>query len=289
MNFARHKSPSINFPFSRLFVGAALVFLFAVLSSGQEKRQLIQEKPNSSNKRIALVIGNGAYKKAKSLPNPANDAADMAKALKEVGFDEVLSGTDLTKRQMETLIRDFGVKLASGGVGLFYYAGHGLQVSGENFLVPIDAYIPQEEDVKYAAVSLGMVLSRMTTAKNNLNIVILDACRNNPFARSWRGYRDVGNNDGLAKISPPTGTLVLYSTVPGSVASDGTGRNGLFTEALLKQVRRHIHKIAGRLSFVVDRIEHISWGLSGDDLGRRDYLLANALLIRSSIPNPESH
>jgi formylglycine-generating enzyme required for sulfatase activity len=161
----------------------------------------------------------------------------MAKALKDVGF-EVLSGVNQNKRQMETLIREFGAKLAnSGGVGLFYYAGHGVQVSGVNYLVPIDAEIPEEDEVQYQAVSLDLVLTKMTTAKNDLNLVILDACRNNPFARSWRTFRDGGNNDGLAKISPPTGTLVLYATEPGKVASDGAGRNGLFTEALLKQIK----------------------------------------------------
>ncbi len=220
-----------------------LLFLTAISMCGhyaaffQDTRQLTQEKPKVSDKRIALVIGNGAYTKAKELPNPANDASDMAKVLKEVGF-EVLSGTDLTKRQMEGLIRDFGAKLASGGTGLFYYAGHGLQVGGENYLVPVDAEIPQEDEVAYAAVPLGLVLTKMATAKNDLNIVILDACRNNPFARSWRGYRDIGNNDGLAKISPPTGTLVLYATEPGRVASDGAGRNGLFTESLLNQIKK---------------------------------------------------
>lgn len=206
------------------------------MAIAQPGRQLVQDKPGGS-KRIALVIGNGAYTKATTLPNPANDAADMTKALEQVGF-KVLSGVDRNKRQMETLIREFGSELASGGTGLFYYAGHGIQVSGENYLIPVDAEIPQEDEIAYAAVSLGLVLGKMAMAKNDLNIVILDACRNNPFARSWRGYRDVGNNDGLARISPPTGTLVLYATEPGKVASDGAGRNGLFTEALLKQIKR---------------------------------------------------
>ena len=209
-------------------------------TAAQTDRQLEREKSNNNNnqKRVALVIGNGAYTKAKALPNPSNDAADMAKALKDVGF-EVFSGVNQNKRQMETLIRDFGAKLASsGGVGLFYYAGHGIQVGGENYLVPVDADIPEEDEVSYSAVPLSLVLTKMTTAKNDLNIVILDACRNNPFARSWRGFRDNSNADGLAKISPPTGTLVLYATEPGKVASDGANRNGLFTEALLKQINK---------------------------------------------------
>ncbi|MBK8150061.1 MAG: caspase family protein [Acidobacteria bacterium] len=175
---------------------------------------------------------------AKALPNPTNDATDMAAALSALGF-EVISGVNQSKRQMETLIRDFGTKLsAAGGTGLFYYAGHGIQVGGENYLVPVEADIPEEDEVSYSAVPVSLVLTKMSSAKNDLNIVILDACRNNPFARSWRSFRDSSNSDGLAKISPPTGTLVLYATEPGKVASDGAARNGLFTEALLKQINR---------------------------------------------------
>lgn len=215
------------------------VLIFSSLAVGQTGRNLEREKRvgGQIERRIALVIGNAAYVKTKSLANPANDAADMAKALKDVGF-EVLSGVNQNKRQMESLIREFGTKLVSGGTGLFYYAGHGLQVGGSNYLVPVDAEIPEEDEVQYQTVPLDLVLTKMTSAKNDLNIVILDACRNNPFARSWRGYRDAGNNDGLAKISPPTGTLVLYATEPGKVASDGAGRNGLFTESLLRHIKK---------------------------------------------------
>ncbi len=225
-----------------LAVWMLFAFLFSIFAPfearAQDNRQLVQEDDKKEPKRIALVIGNGAYTKAKALPNPPNDAADMAKALKDLGF-EVISGVNQNKRQMDILIREFGTKLAnSGGVGLFYYAGHGIQVGGENYLVPVEADIPEEDEVQYVAVPLGLVLAKMTTAKNDLNIIILDACRNNPFARSWRAFRDSSNTDGLAKISPPTGTLVLYATEPGKVASDGAGRNGLFTEALLKQINK---------------------------------------------------
>lgn len=220
-----------------LLILAVSVFQVSGLAQSTRKFERDGIDTNQNIKRIALVIGNSAYTKANPLPNPNNDAIDMTKALKEVGF-EVLSGVDLNKRQMETLIREFGTKLANGGVGLFYYAGHGVQVNGENYLVPVDADIPEEDEVSYATVPLSLLLTKLTTAKNDLNIIILDACRNNPFARSWRTFRDVGNNYGLAKISPPTGTLVLYATEPGKVASDGTGRNGLFTEALLKQIKQ---------------------------------------------------
>lgn len=219
------------------FVFVTLVAILALTSSFSAQIGRNLERDKSGGRRIALVIGNAAYSKAKPLTNPANDAADMAVALKGLGF-EVFSGVNLDKRRMEILIRDFGTKLTNGGTGLFYYAGHGIQVGGENYLIPVDADIPEEDEVGYSAVPVGLVLQKMASAKNDLNIVILDACRNNPFARSWRGYRDSTNSDGLAKISPPTGTLVLYATEPGKVASDGTGRNGLFTESLLKQIKR---------------------------------------------------
>ena len=197
----------------------------------------VTNKP-TGEKRLALVIGNGAYQKTSELPNPPNDAADMASTLKELGF-EVLSGTNQSKRQMETLIREFGDKLArQGGVGLFFYAGHGLQVKGSNYLIPVEADIPAEDEIDYAAINLDFLLKKMASAGNDLNIVILDACRNNPFARSWRNFRDIGEGSGLAKITPPTGTIMLYATQPGNVASDGSGRNGLFTESLLNQIKK---------------------------------------------------
>lgn len=240
---ARSSNKFIWFELGALLTLVALISLWAPTlhsTAQQGNRQLKREQtqPNGAGeRRVALVIGNGAYTKAKPLSNPANDAVDIAKALKEVGF-EVLSGTDLSKRQMVNLIRDFGAKQSPGGVGLFYYAGHGIQVGGENYLVPVDAEIPQEDEVVYEAVPLGLVLTKMTTAKNDLNIVILDACHNNPFARSWHGDREAATSDGLAKISPPTGTLVLYATEPGKIAVDRDDRNGLFTGSLLRQMKR---------------------------------------------------
>ena len=205
-------------------------FIFAQTDRGVGNRP--------TEKRIALVIGNGAYTKAKPLPNPSNDAADMAAVLKTLGF-EVLLGVNLDRRGMENLIREFGNKLANGGTGLFYYAGHGIQVGGENYLVPVEADIPEEDEVRYSAVPLNLVLTKMNSANNTLNIVILDACRNNPFARSWRTFRDNSNSE-RAKISPPTGTLVLYATEPGKVAS---GRSG--PERFIYRIAAQANKKAG--------------------------------------------
>ena len=178
-------------------------------------------------RRVALVIGNGAYKTG-PLKNPANDARDMAAALRSLGF-EVIERENAGLRQMNEAIDQFWVSLKKGGVGLFFFAGHGLQVSGENYLVPVDARVAMEQDVQYECVNAGKVLGRMENAGNGLNIVILDACRNNPFARSFRG-----DSRGLAKMDAPTGSLVAFATAPGDVAADGAGKNGLYTSHLLR-------------------------------------------------------
>lgn len=184
----------------------------------------------NTQKRIALIIGNSAYADAPLL-NPVNDARDMAQALRELGF-EVVIGENLDKKGMEEHIRSFGKRIAGAGVGLFYFSGHGLQVNGFNYLLPIKARIEKEQDIEYEAVDAGRVLGEMEAARNRLNIVILDACRNNPFARSFRSV-----TRGLAMMSAPGGTVVAYSTSPGSVASDGEGENGLYTQELLNGIR----------------------------------------------------
>lgn len=218
----------------RTFGLIVLGFVLALSTGAQEpNRQLIQ--PNSTNvtpaKRIALVIGNGAYSAAPPLKNPPNDARDMAAALKTLGFD-VASGINVGQKDMKRLIREFGMKLKAGGSGLFYYAGHGVQSKGRNYLIPVDANIQSEAEVEDSGVDAALVLNFMDDAQNGLNIVILDACRNNPFARSFRSA-----NDGLAQVDAPTGTLIAYATAPGRVASDGTGNNGLYTSELLKQMQ----------------------------------------------------
>lgn len=180
-------------------------------------------------KRFALIIGNSAYRSS-PLKNPANDAQDMATAMRRLGFEVTLL-KDATLPQMEGAVREFGLKLRQGGTGLFYYAGHGVQVAGENYLVPVNAVIETEGDVKYGCLPAGLVLAKMEDARNDVNIIILDACRNNPFTRSFRGAEQ-----GLAKMDAPTGSIISYATAPGSVASDGTGRNGLFTQYLLKNL-----------------------------------------------------
>lgn len=185
-----------------------------------------------AERRTALVIGNSAYKTA-PLKNPTNDAQDMASALREMGFDVTLK-VNVNHRDMEEAVRAFGTKLKQGGLGLFYYAGHGVQVAGENYLIPLDTKVDAEADVKFGALNAGMVLARMEDAGNGLNIVILDACRTNPFARSFRTAEQ-----GLARMDAPKGSLIAYATAPGRVAADsgGSGRNGVYTGFLLQHMR----------------------------------------------------
>lgn len=177
-------------------------------------------------KRVALVIGNSNYQIG-ILKNPKNDATDVAQALKKLGFSVILE-IDANQKSMDNAILRFGRELANGGVGLFYYAGHGVQVNGSNYLIPIAANINEERDVKYRAVNLGQVLDEMRDVQTGLNIVIIDACRDNPLPKSARS-----STRGLARISSPSGTIIMYATSPGSVASDGDGRNGLFSKHLL--------------------------------------------------------
>ena len=183
--------------------------------------------------RIALVIGNGDYRQA-PLANPVNDARLMARTLGAVGF-EVALVTDADQKGMKRAILDFGDRLERAGrdaVGLFFFAGHGLQVNGENFLVPMNAAIRREKDVEVEAVSANWVLVQMEFAGNRMNLVILDACRNNPYARSFRSA-----SRGLARMDAPRGSLVAYSTAPGDVAADGTGANSPYARALSRAIR----------------------------------------------------
>lgn len=186
--------------------------------------------PAQAEARVALVIGNSGYADA-PLTNPVHDAQAMKAALEACGFQVSLL-EDAGKRAMEDAMRAFGARLHPGTVGLFYFAGHGLQAKGANFLVPVGARLQTEVDVAYECVDVGQVLDRMEEAKNGLNVLILDACRNNPFARSWRAL-----GGGLAQVNAPTGSLIAYATAPGRTAADGTGEHGTYTTALLKQLR----------------------------------------------------
>ncbi len=190
----------------------------------------------NNNQRVALVIGNAAYKEA-PLTNPVNDARAIGQALQESGFTVILrENTD--QRGMLSALREFGDKLRGGGTGLFYYAGHGMQIKGRNYLIPVGANVDREDEVAYSAVDAQAVLDKMESAGNAANIMILDACRNNPFNRSSRS-----GQGGLAQMEAPVGTLVAFATSPGAVASDGGGANGLYTQHLLTAMRQNGSKV----------------------------------------------
>ena len=227
-----------------------LILLTAILlgppsSLGQTNKGISKTSSETApgDPRTALVIGNADYESA-PLRNPVNDAREIAKTLRGLGFSVQLL-EDASQKQMKRAIDRFGEQLRDGGVGLFYYSGHGIQVSGRNYLVPLKAEIASEQDVEYESVDAGRVLAKMDAARNGMNLVILDACRNNPYARSFRSA-----SQGLATLNAPSGTFIAYATAPGSVASDGTGRNGLYTGELV----RHMNTPGLKLEEVFKRV-----------------------------------
>jgi Caspase domain len=208
---------------------ALLSSLISTTSAGQLRKE--QASPRRATRRVALVIGNSAYAVGR-LRNPTHDARSMAETLRGLGF-EVTHLQDLGLAGMKRALREFGGGLKGGGVGLFYYAGHGVQVKGENYLIPVDAAPQSAQEVEYEALSADLVLAQLAVNSSGTNIVILDACRNNPFARGFRSA-----DEGLAAVSAPGGTLVAFATAPGAVASDGPGSsNGVYTQELLRFMR----------------------------------------------------
>ena len=189
----------------------------------------------STERRVALVIGNAGYKYTSPLRNPLNDARDMVKVLRDLNFDTI-EVTNGSKRQIIDAIDTFGERLQHAQVGLFYFAGHGVQYHGRNYLIPVEAKITHATDLEHDSVDVARVLGRMDHASTALNIVILDACRNNPY-RNLIGFR--GDSDrGLAQISGVRSSLIAYATQPDNVAEDGTGLNGTYTKHLLEYLKR---------------------------------------------------
>jgi formylglycine-generating enzyme required for sulfatase activity len=190
-----------------------------------------------AEKRVALVIGNSAYQHTPKLTNPKNDATDMVAALKKHGF-QVLEGFDLDKAAFDRKVRDFANALQGAEVGVFFFAGHGLQVSGHNYLVPVDAQLTTVAALEFEMVRLDVV-HRVMERLTNTNVMFLDACRDNPLARNLAramGTRSSDIGRGLAPVESGVGTLISFSTQPGNVALDGTGRNSPFAGALVKHI-----------------------------------------------------
>ena len=204
-------------------------FLFA---QEQSDRSIVRVKSDIT-KKVALIIGNSNYIYGKQLLNPANDAKAMKESLERLAF-EVYEYENCDQKTMKKAIDDFGIKVKNYNVGLFFYAGHGVQVDGNNYLVPIDAKLDSEKDVEYDCVRADRILAKMESAGIKTNIVILDACRDNPFERSWkRGIRGIG----LAFMDAPSGSIIAYATSPGKTASDGKDNNGLYTSGLLEHLK----------------------------------------------------
>jgi hypothetical protein len=210
-------------PAALTFPALLLVPFLAVLLAGNAAAQ--GELP-----RHALVIGNSAYPVG-ALQNPGNDARAMAERLREAGFQVTLK-LDARRHEAQEAIRGFTASLAkSKGIGLFYYAGHGVQLNWRNFLVPVDAKIRTQADIQAQTVDLGLLLDGLARARNALNVIVLDACRNNPFGADFRV-----SDRGLSQLDAPPGTFLAYATAPGNTAEDGEGSHGLYTDRLLKEM-----------------------------------------------------
>lgn len=186
-----------------------------------------------NEKKTALIIGNGNYKNG-PLKNAVNDALDMAATLSGKGFKVILK-ENASRIDMRNAIREFGTEINQGGVGLFYYSGHGIQIDGVNYLIPIDADIELKAEVAEECISASSILKVMEYSNNRINVIILDACRNNPFRSFSRS-----DEKGITRMDPPAGakqgSIIAFATAPGAVASDGETRNGLYTSKLLKYI-----------------------------------------------------
>jgi uncharacterized caspase-like protein len=239
---------------SRQFQKALLAFFasLVLLLAGQA------HTPAAAAARLALVLGNAKYQHAPELGNPANDAEDLAQALRNLGF-EVIEQRDANREAMAKAIRDFSERLPGSEVALFFYAGHGLQMNGENYLVPVDANIQDAADVRFHTINLADIQQEMESG-GRTSIIILDACRSNPFAEKLaQSGRSIGGR-GLGRMEASAkGSLIVYSTQPNNIAFDGTGRNSPFTAALLKhvntpglEVRQMISRVRGDVLAATD-------------------------------------
>jgi hypothetical protein len=199
----------------------------------------------SQGRRVALIIGNGSYRKMPSLSNPYNDALDIGDELRRAGFD-VQVETNLDRAQFNTAIGRFSKKVDGADIAIFYYAGHGMQFQGKNYLLPTDTDLESSADVnKFKLLLIDDVIDVLSAA-NGLQLIVLDACRNNPVEQEFKakiastsgGSRDAAMSRGFARLDPRSGLLLAYATAPNSTASDGNGRNSPFTSAFLNNLKR---------------------------------------------------
>jgi len=224
---AKYRGVAMPRRFCRLLLGVLLLSASGVLRAPSAEAE----------PRVALVIGNSAYQSLPSLRNPVNDARVMDEALSAVGF-EVTRLENATKAQIEAGLSKLTKPRETWAVGLVYYSGHGIQMNGRNYLLPVDAKIDTATSVGTEGVSVDDVIDQMTRKKFRINIIILDACRDNPFVSPNRSvgspFRDISG--GLALIEAPANTVIAFSTAPGKVAADGGGENGLYTAELIRSI-----------------------------------------------------
>ena len=209
---------------------------------------LMGASPASAANRVALVIGNSSYTSVPTLPNPRNDAEDIAAALRNLGFD-VVEGRDLDRRGMADAVRRFVRNLPGSDIALFFYAGHGVQIGGDNYLLPTDVRAETTSDIKLDTIDVGTIMEEMG-AEKRVNLIFLDACRDNPFANSLRLSSRSISSRGLARQDSGVGSLIAFATQPNNIALDGGGRNSPFTQALLKHLTTPGLEIRAMLSRV---------------------------------------
>jgi hypothetical protein len=216
----------------------------------------------------ALVIGNAAYTQTNKLSNPANDATDVSAKLGARGFT-VIEKTDCTHKEMDHALKEFRASLTDSDVALFFFAGHGMQIDGENYLAAVDADFGNETDAKHSSLSLNRLIETMEKSGTATKIIFLDACRNNPFEFAW--HRSAATR-GLASVYAPRGTIIAFATSPGQIALDGTGRNGRYTAALLKHIDRpdcsleNMFKRVRNTLSAATKDKQISWRIDSADL-----------------------
>jgi uncharacterized caspase-like protein len=242
---------------------------------------------DGSGRRVALVIGNSAYQHTPALPNPTNDADAMAAALQRLGF-EVSKGIDLDRMETELIIRDFAKKLPGADVALFFYAGHGMQVARQNYLIPVDAQLSDETDLHFEATDINLVLNLMER-EPRVNLIFLDACRDNPLsqnlARSMGSTRSTAVGRGLALVNAQSGSLVVYATEPDEVAMDGEGNHSPFTAALLK----HIETPGLSVSDMMVRVRNdVKAATNGQQVPHEDTSLTSSFYFQPAVAVEEA-
>jgi uncharacterized caspase-like protein len=237
------KSIKISSPFDlgsiifllSVFCGVGLFAISTEARTENSKPLLVAQRTVQKERRVALVIGNAAYGSEGSLRNPTNDVTDMAEALRRLNFDVILI-QNADKKKMEESLEKFYRQLKLGNVGLLYYAGHGIQSDdGNNYLIPVGARINRSSDIPFEAIPLGKIVGAMEGFGDRINIVMIDACRDNPYSRGWRS----SSMRGLApfQLGNGEGTFISFATASGNVAADGNGRNSPYTAGVLQHIQ----------------------------------------------------